>query len=156
MNVISHTSGKYCNILHAGIGFFLMVTMGFGLESASAQDQSALVSGHQFLYEYIYFKIDSTKILPSSEDALQRKVLWLKQHPRVGVIIEGHCDSRGSEISNLILGEARAGKIKTLLIQAGIEASRLIAISYGEADPVDPGKNEEAYSKNRRVRFVLQ
>ena len=71
-------------------------------------------------------------------------------------MIEGYCDSRGSEISNLILGEARAGKIKTYLVQQGIPSSRLLAISYGETDPVDPGKNEEAYSKNRRVRFVLQ
>ena len=45
---------------------------------------------------------------------------------------------------------------KTYLIQQGIETSRLITISYGEADPVDTGKNEEAYAKNRRVRFVLQ
>jgi len=156
MNAISHTSGKNWKITRAGIGLILMVAIGLGLGSAVAQDQSANISEHQFLYEYIYFKKDSTVVLPSSDEALQRKALWLKQNPGAAVIIEGHCDSRGSEISNLLLGEARAGKIKTYLIQEGIEASRLLAISYGEADLVDPGKNEEAHSKNRRVRFINQ
>jgi len=156
MDAKNQSSGKNSTILITGIGIFLMITMGVGLGPSGAQEQSADVSEHQFLYEYIYFKIDSTAILPSSDEALQRKALWLKQNPDATVMIEGHCDSRGSEISNLILGEARAGKIKTVLIQQGIEASRMITISYGEADPVDPGKNEEAYSKNRRVRFVLQ
>jgi len=156
MDAKNQSSGKNSTILITGIGIFLMITMGVGLGPSGAQEQSADVSEHQFLYEYIYFKIDSTAILPSSDEALQRKALWLKQNPDATVMIEGHCDSRGSEISNLILGEARAGKIKTVLIQQGIEASRMITISYGEADPVDPEKNEEAYSKNRRVRFVLQ
>jgi peptidoglycan-associated lipoprotein len=133
-----------------------MATLGLGLGPVRAQEQSPEISEHQFLYEHIYFKKDSTVILPSSDGALNRKTLWLKQNPDARVMIEGHCDSRGSEISNLILGEARAGRIKTYLVRQGIEASRLLAISYGEADPVDPGKNEEAYSKNRRVRFVLQ
>jgi len=154
MNVKSHTSGKNRTILFAGIGFILMITLGLG--SAGAQDQSAEINLHQFLYEYIYFKIDSTEILPSSDEALQRKALWFKQNPDVTVMIEGHCDSRGSEISNLLLGEARAGKIKTYLVRQGIPSFLLLTISYGEADPVDPEQNEEAYSKNRRVRFVLQ
>ena len=152
----SHTSGTCATIIKAGAIMILMIAVGLGFDSAGAQDQSAEISEHQFLFEYIYFKKDSTEILPSSDEALQRKILWLKQNPDIAVIVEGHSDSRGSEIGNLILGEARAGKIKTVLIQHGIEASRLLPISYGEADPVDPGRNEEAYSKNRRVRFVLQ
>ncbi len=156
MKSISQSSGKKRAVTGAAIGIILMVTQGLGFGTALAQNQAAVVSVHQFLYEYIYFKIDSTKVLPSSEDALQRKVLWLQQHPGMSVIIEGHCDSRGSEIDNLILGEARAGKIKSYLIQQGIAASRLLTISYGEADPVDTGENEEAYSKNRRARFVIQ
>lgn len=156
MKIISQSSGNKRAVTRVVIGILFILTMGFGIESAIAQDQATMVSVHQFLYEYIYFKIDSTKVLPSSGEALQRKILWLRQHPGMSVIIEGHCDSRGSDIDNLILGEARAGKIKSYLIQQGIAASRLLTISYGEADPVDSGKNEEAYSKNRRVRFVIQ
>ena len=156
MNAISHSSGMKWANLNAAIGIILMVTLGFNLGSAAAQDQPTEISEHQFLYEYIYFKIDSTEVLPTSNDALQRKALWLKQNPNAVVMIEGHCDSRGSQISNLLLGDARAGKIKTYLVKQGIASSRLLAISYGEAEPVDPGKNEEAYSKNRRVRFVLK
>jgi len=144
------------NLAGAGLGIILMALAGIGLDSVAAQEQPAEISEHQFLYEYIYFRVDSTDILPSSVDALQRKAMWLKQNPDVSVMIEGHCDARGSEISNLLLGEARAGKIKTHLVKQGIQASRMLTISYGEADPVDPGKNEEAYSKNRRARFVRQ
>ncbi len=156
MNAMTRPLGLNRTILKIGLGIILMATLGLGLGLSSAQEQSAEISDHQFLFEYIYFKMDSTVILSSSVEALQRKALWLKQNPDAAAIIEGHCDARGSEISNLMLGDARAGKIKTYLVKQGILASRLLPISYGEADPVDPGKNEEAYSKNRRVRLVLQ
>ncbi len=156
MNAMTRPLGLNRTILKIGLGIILMATLGLGLGLSSAQEQSAEISDHQFLFEYIYFKMDSTVILSSSVEALQRKALWLKQNPDAAAIIEGHCDARGSEISNLMLGDARAGKIKTYLVKQGIPASRLLPISYGEADPVDPGKNEEAYSKNRRVRLVLQ
>ncbi len=156
MNAMTQPLGLNRTILKIGLGIILMATLGLGLGLSSAQEQSAEISDHQFLFEYIYFKMDSPVILSSSVEALQRKALWLKQNPDTAAIIEGHCDARGSEISNLMLGDARAGKIKTYLVKQGITASRLLPISYGEADPVDPGKNEEAYSKNRRVRLVLQ
>jgi len=90
------------NLAGAGLGIILMALAGIGLDSVAAQEQPAEISEHQFLYEYIYFRVDSTDILPSSVDALQRKAMWLKQNPDVSVMIEGHCDARGSEISNLL------------------------------------------------------
>ena len=130
------------------------VSMGFAQEGT--QDRQAEIGQHQFLFEYIYFKVDKTAVLPSSAGALDRKAEWLKKNPQVSVIIEGYCDGRGSDEFNLLLGEARVGKVKTYLIQKGIQASRLLTISYGEADLVDQQQNEEAWSKNRRVRFVIQ
>ena len=130
------------------------VSMGFAQEGT--QDRQTEITQHQFLFEYIYFKVDKTAMMPLSVAALDRKVEWLKKNPQVSAIIEGHCDQRGSDEFNLRLGEARAGKIKTYLIQKGIQSSRLLTISYGEADLVDQGQNEEAWSKNRRVRFVIQ
>jgi len=127
-----------------------------GFAQEGTQNRQTEITEHQFLFEYIYFKVDKTAIYPSSAGALDRKVGWLKKNPQVSVIIEGHCDGRGSDEFNLLLGEARAGKIKTYLIQKGIQASRLLTISYGEEDLVDQQQNEEAWSKNRRVRFVIQ
>jgi len=134
----------------------LMVAAGTGLGTAGAQEQQAQMAEHQFMFEYIYFKVDSTDILPSSAGALDRKVVWLQNNPESAAMIEGHCDARGGDAFNLKLGEARAGKIKTYLVRQGIQASRLLTISYGEEYPVDMGRNEEAFSKNRRVRFVIQ
>jgi len=144
------------NITGLCIVMLLSVGVSIGFSQEGTQSEQAVVTEHQFLFEYIYFKVDKTTILPLSVGALDRKVEWLKQNPQVSVIIEGHCDDRGSDEFNLLLGEARAGKIKTYLIQKGIQASRLLTISYGEADPVDQEQNEEAWSKNRRVRFVIQ
>jgi len=133
----------------------LFVAAGTGAEEASAQERQAQMAQNQFLYEDVYFKADSTELLPSSKGLLDRKVDWLKAHPDPLVVIEGHCDARGSSAFNMRLGDARAGKIKTYLVQKGIQASRLLVISYGEEDPVDSGQGEEAWSKNRRVRFVI-
>lgn len=134
----------------------LMTDVGLLFGQEGTRSRQTEIEDQRFLYEYIYFKTDSTEILPLSMGVLDRKVAWLKQNPQRSVIIEGYCDERGSEEFNLLLGEARAGRIKTYLIRNGIQASRLLTISYGEEDPVDPGRNEEAWSKNRRVRFVIQ
>jgi peptidoglycan-associated lipoprotein len=134
--------------------FVTHVDLLFGQEGT--RDRQTEIEDQRFLYEYIYFETDKTEILPLSVGVLDRKVDWLKQNSQHSVIIEGYCDERGSDEFNLLLGEARAGKIKTYLIKNGIQASRLLVISYGEEDPVDPRPNEEAWSKNRRVRFVIQ
>lgn len=143
-------------IIGIGLAMLLTVCVSIGFSQEGTQNRQAEITEQQFLFEYIYFKVDKTAMLPLSEGALDRKVEWLKKNPQVSVIIEGHCDGRGSDEFNLLLGEARAGKIKTTLIQKGIQSSRLLTISYGEADLVDQEQNEEAWSKNRRVRFVIQ
>jgi peptidoglycan-associated lipoprotein len=117
--------------------------------------QNDKMAEHRFLFEYIYFKADSAAIQPSFIEILDRKVEWLKQNPGVSVIIEGHCDERGSAAFNMQLGEARSGRVKTYLIQKGIASARLLTISYGKEEPVDTGHSEEALAKNRRVRFVI-
>ncbi len=143
-------------VLGIGIAMLLIVDVGIGFGQEGTRNRQTEVAEHQFLFEYIYFKVDKTEILPSSVGALDRKIEWLKQNSQHSVIIEGHCDGRGSDEFNLLLGEARAGKVKTYLIGKGIQASRMLTISYGEEDPVDQRQNEEAWSKNRRVRFVMQ
>ena len=146
------------NMTVMGLCLSMLLSVGVGMcfGQESTQNRQTEITEHQFLFEYIYFKVDKTALLPSSAGALDRKVRWLKNNPQASVIIEGHCDGRGRAEFNLLLGEARAGKIKTYLIQKGIQASRLLTISYGEADLVDQQQNEEAWSKNRRVRFVIQ
>ena len=87
---------------------------------------------------------------------LEENAKWLKAHPEVKVIIEGHCDERGSEEYNLALGEKRAKSARDYLISLGISPERLSIISYGESMPLDPRHCEEAWAKNRRAHFAIK
>ena len=77
-------------------------------------------------------------------------------NPQKEVVIEGHCDERGTEEYNIALGERRANSAKKYLINLGVNPSQLSTISFGEEKPADPGHNEEAWAKNRRDEFVVQ
>jgi peptidoglycan-associated lipoprotein len=77
-------------------------------------------------------------------------------NPDAKVIVEGHCDERGTNQFNMLLGEKRAGNVKTFLIGLGIDSQRIATVSFGEELPVDPGHDEEAWAKNRRVHFRIK
>ncbi len=109
----------------------------------------------RIFYEDVYFDYNRAELKPPAVAELERKADWLRRHPRVKVIIEGHCDERGSNERNLGLGEKRAGAIKSFLIGQGIDSARLTTISYGEERPVDDRHTEEAWAKNRRGHLAL-
>jgi len=109
-----------------------------------------------FMNENIHFEFDSYSIVPEYVSILMKKVKWLRNHPSLSVTIEGHCDERGTTAYNISLGERRANAAKQFLIDTGIKASRIETVSYGEEKPLDPGKNDKAWVKNRRAHFVLQ
>jgi len=71
------------------------------------------------------------------------------------LVIEGHCDERGTEEYNLALGERRARAAYEFLILLGVESNRMQIVSYGEEFPADPGHNETAWAKNRRDEFKV-
>jgi peptidoglycan-associated lipoprotein len=109
-----------------------------------------------FENEDIYFEFDSIRLTPQAQEILTQKANWLRENPNVKVIIEGHCDNRGTNEYNLALGEGRAQSARAFLVDLGIEPSRLETISYGEERPLDPGQTEEAWAKNRRGHFVIE
>jgi peptidoglycan-associated lipoprotein len=111
---------------------------------------------NMFVNEDIHFEFDRSSLLPSAQNILKKKAAWLRDNPDVSVIIEGHCDERGTNEYNLALGDRRAQSTKNFLVDLGIEDTRLTAISYGEERPVDTGHNEGAWSKNRRAHFVIE
>ncbi len=110
---------------------------------------------NMFLNEDVFFEFDSAVLLAEAQAILKKKAEWLINNPDVTAIIEGHCDERGTNEYNLALGDLRATSSKTFLMDLGISGSRLSCISYGEERPVDPGHNEEAWSKNRRGHFTI-
>lgn len=107
------------------------------------------------LLKSISFDFDRYDIRPGDMEILKENAALLRNHPRVKVQIEGHCDERGTAEYNLALGERRANSTKNYLVSLGISADRLSTISYGEERPLDPRQNEEAWAKNRRAQFVI-
>jgi peptidoglycan-associated lipoprotein len=114
-----------------------------------------MAARNMFINEDIHFDFDKYNLLPMAQQILQKKAEWLRNNPDVSVIIEGHCDERGTNEYNLALGDRRAESAKAYLVDLGIARSRLTTVSYGEERPVDPGHNEVAWAKNRRAHFSI-
>ena len=125
-------------------------------EGAAKRAEEEKAARDRFVNEDIYFDFDKTILLPEAREVLRKKAIWLQNHPDVSVIIEGHCDERGTNEYNIALGERRAESAKAYLMNLGIPGSRITTISYGEERPVDPSNNEEAWAKNRRAHFVIE
>ena len=106
--------------------------------------------------EDIYFEFDRSTLTAESREILTKKARWLKENSDVKVVIEGHCDNRGTNEYNLALGDRRASSTKAFLVDMGISPSRMVTISYGEERPLMNGQNEEAWSKNRRAHFEVE
>ena len=121
-----------------------------------AERREAMAARQMFENDDIYFEFDSPALLSAAQDVLKRKAEWMRDNPNVTVIVEGHCDERGTNEYNLALGERRAESAKMFLVDLGIPANRIRTISYGEERPVDLGHNEEAWAKNRRAHFVIE
>lgn len=105
--------------------------------------------------EDIHFEYDRAAIQASEIPKLERFVRWLREHPEARIVIEGHCDDRGSEDYNIALGDSRASSVRTYLTDAGISRDRLEIVSYGEERPVCREESESCWSRNRRAHFVL-
>jgi peptidoglycan-associated lipoprotein len=107
-----------------------------------------------FRFENVHFNLDSSVLLPAGKRALNRKIAWLAAHPRATVIVEGHCDARGSSAYNLRLGTRRAETVRAYLVEQGIAPRRIQVVSWGKERPEASGSGESAWSRNRRAEFL--
>lgn len=123
---------------------------------AEEMERAKMAAMQMFMNEDVYFDFDSSVIGDVAKDVLSRKAEWLRMYPDASVIIEGHCDERGTSAYNIALGDRRAESAKAFLVDLGINADQLATISYGEERPVDMGQNEESWAKNRRAHFVVE
>lgn len=114
-----------------------------------AEDHDALKA------QTIYFEFDKSAVRASEQSKIAAVVNYLKSHPVAAVRVEGNCDERGTEEYNRSLGERRALAGRERIVSAGIDASRVDTVSYGEDHPVEPLHNEAAWSKNRRDDFTV-
>lgn len=116
-------------------------------------DGNIPLSEQEGLFRNIYFDYDSSRVNDRGRQDIEYNVEVLKQHGNLNITLEGHCDVRGTKEYNMALGSRRAQAVADILLSYGIPRSRVTPISYGAEIPLDPGSDETAYAKNRRVHF---
>ncbi len=122
-------------------------------EIEAAEIDLDLEEAKQELQNRIHFAFDSYELRSEARDTLREKAKILQNNNDLQLVIEGHCDERGTAEYNLALGERRARAAYEFLILLGVNPDRLKIISYGEERPLVPESNEEAWAQNRRAEF---
>jgi len=103
----------------------------------------------------IYFDYDKSFIREDAKPVLENDAAWMKKFPTVKVLVEGHCDERGTEEYNLALGEKRAKSAMDYMASLGVSADRMKILSYGKSQPLVTGHDEATWQKNRRAQFTI-
>jgi len=98
----------------------------------------------------VHFAFNDYNIQDQDRPTLQKQAVWLKKYPVVQIIIEGHCDERGTREYNLALGARRATAVKEFLVSMGVSNGRLQTISYGKERPICTASTEDCWAQNRR------
>ncbi|GAB6142861.1 peptidoglycan-associated lipoprotein Pal [Desulfocicer niacini] len=124
-------------------------------EDAARQRNLEMSAREQFENQDILFGYDSAVLSAEARHLLKIKANWLEANPARNIVVQGHCDERGTTEYNLALGDQRASAVKAFLMDLGISGARITTISYGEEKPLDPGTGEGAWARNRRAHFVI-
>ena len=155
---------KYLSLLAAGV---LLVS---GCETTGGSSSSGSTPGYEYgdskqanLQAYlqnevgdrVYFETDKYNISSASAYVLESQANWLKSTQGFQIIIEGHCDERGTRDYNLALGERRANSVKDFLVSLGVDPGRITVISYGKERPAAEGSTSESYAENRRAVTIV-
>ena len=119
----------------------------------TAGSEAAIPKGLQI--PDIHFDFDSYTLNPANQEILKAGARAYLEHTGYQLIIEWHCDARGTAEYNLALGQKRADEAARFLTELGVSKERIKTISYGKEKPLDPGHDEAALAKNRRAHFVV-
>jgi peptidoglycan-associated lipoprotein len=104
-----------------------------------------------------FYNYDEATLDDAAQAALSASANWLRGSTgsSYNLLIEGHCDERGTEQYNLALGDRRANSAKDYLVTLGIDAGRIRTVSYGEERPFEEGHDDASWAQNRRAHLVL-
>jgi peptidoglycan-associated lipoprotein len=122
-------------------------------ETVTAREEPATQA--VIVFRDVHFDFDKYDLTENARQILAGHARILKDNALVKILIEGHCDERGTIEYNLTLGDRRAAAVRDYLVNYGIDPSRISTISYGEERPLDPRHDEEAWGKNRRSAFII-
>lgn len=98
----------------------------------------------------VFFDLDKSEISSKAAATLKRQAAWLQKYGKRTIVVEGHCDERGTREYNLALGERRSNAVREYLISLGVASARIETISYGKERPAVVGSNDSAWAQNRR------
>lgn len=107
-------------------------------------------------FDDVRFDFDKSEVKEDGRKTCGVVADYLKKNPQAKMLIEGHCDERGTAEYNMALGERRATAVLTYLVSLGVPKAALSTVSFGKEKPLDPGHDEGAWAKNRRAHFVLK
>ena len=107
-------------------------------------------------FDDVRFDFDKSEVKEDGRKTCQVVADYLKKNPMAKLLIEGHCDERGTSEYNMALGDRRATAVMNYLVSLGVPKAALSTVSFGKEKPLDPGHDEGAWEKNRRAHFVLK
>lgn len=155
---------KYLSLFFTGL---LLIS---GCETIGGSSSSGSTPGYEYgdsrqanlqaylqneIGDRVYFETDQHNISSASAYVLESQANWLKSTPGFQLLIEGHCDERGTREYNLALGERRGNSVKEFLASLGVDPGRLTVISYGKERPAAEGSTSESWAENRRAVLVV-
>ncbi|MEM7616784.1 MAG: peptidoglycan-associated lipoprotein Pal [Pseudomonadota bacterium] len=136
---------------------------GVGSESVDSLviDNSNYVVGTQseltaVIGDRVFFEVDSSNISREAQGILDLQIAWLNKYNNLNILIEGHCDNRGTREYNIALGARRANAVKEYMVNSGVDGNRISTISFGKERPAMLGSSERFWSKNRRAVVVVK
>lgn len=124
------------------------------LAKIESEDEIKQTKEERGRFNDIYFDFDMYNIRPDAKPVLEEVASWMLKNTNTKLLIEGHCDERGTNEYNLALGDRRGKAARDYLIALGVASQRIEIISYGEEKPTCTDQTEECWAKNRRAHFI--
>jgi len=143
-----------------GMGGSGMTDMGSGVEVGGIQGNGGFVGDplqdpdSMLAKRIVYFDFDKSEIKSETREIIEAHAQYLSANPSVRIVLEGHCDERGTREYNLSLGERRGKAVQQVMSLLGVSSSQIELVSYGEERPAAMGHDEGAWAMNRRVEFI--
>ena len=123
--------------------------------SGRPEDWQFVEPSDTLIFTDVLFDYNSSVVRQDGRPTLEKISEWMKDHKNVALMVEGHCDDRGSKEYNMALGEQRALAVRKYLVGLGNSADVVYTVSYGEEKPIAQGKGENNWAKNRRAHFLV-
>ena len=129
----------------------IMLLSGCSSSNKRSNEASKIYQLENNIGDRVFFALAKDNLSEEAKTTLKKQAEWLNTNTTFNIVVEGHCDERGTREYNIALGERRAHRVKYFLAKNGVNSSRIETVSYGKERPAVIGSNEDAWSHNRRA-----